>query len=99
MVWKAVIFVIIFYFLALLQVSFLGYFGLGGFGLNLLLIGVVLINLFFPDPYLGFLSALTGGFFWDVFSSQIFGFHVLILVGIAALVNFVFKRYVQSPLS
>lgn len=97
MAWKSVLLIIFFYFLALFQVSFFNHFYIRGFNFNLILLFVVLINLFFLDIHFGFLSALAGGFFWDVFSSQFFGYHILILIIASAFIHFVLRKYIRYP--
>ncbi len=98
MVWRTVLLMIVFYFLALFQSSFFIHFAFFGFTLNLILILVILITLFFADLSFGLASAVAGGFFWDVFSQQPFGWHVLILLASALFIHFVFKKYVRYPL-
>lgn len=99
MIWRTILIIISFYSLALLQVSFFGRFDAWGFTPNLIFAAVILVNLFSPAVATGFLSAMAGGFFWDVFSSQPFGFHVLFLLVIVAFIHFFLRKYVRSPLN
>jgi cell shape-determining protein MreD len=41
-------------------------------------------------------SAVIGGFFWDVFSSQFLGFHVILLLLVAVFIQLILKKYVRS---
>jgi len=95
---RAILLIIAFYFLAIFQSAFLVHFGIFGFIANLIVLTVALINLFIPDSYFGLFSAVIGGFFWDVFSSQFLGFHVLLLLLAAAFIQLILKKYVRSPL-
>ena len=95
---KIILLIIVFYFLALFQSSFFAHFGILGFVANLTLLSVILINVFITDTYFGLFSAVIGGFFWDVFSSQFFGYHVLILLLIASLIQVILKKYVRTSL-
>jgi rod shape-determining protein MreD len=95
---RIILLIVIFYFLALFQSSLFPYFGILGFVANLTLLSVILINIFIHDTYFGLFSAVIGGFFWDVFSSQFFGYHVLILLLIASLIQIILKKYVRTSL-
>jgi rod shape-determining protein MreD len=97
MIKNIVFFILLFYFFALLQASFLVHFSLWGFFPNLILITVILLNIFNRDIKLGVGAAVVGGFFLDVFSSNFFGFWILILLTAALFINFVLKRYVRLP--
>lgn len=91
---KVLILILFFYILALFQTSFLVHFRL----LNFLLILVIFINLFErTGGNSGLFSALIGGFFLDIFSERLLGFHILILLLLAFLIKMVLKRYIQLP--
>lgn len=95
---RAIIFILFFYFLALLQTSFLIYFNILGIVPNIILILVILINLFEkPEQNLGLYSAFIGGFFLDIFSSNFIGFYILISAGIAIFLKFILRKYVRIP--
>ncbi len=94
--------VIIFYFLALLQMSFLAHFKLFGINLNFLLLGVILLNLLEKsEGRLGILAALTAGFFLDLSSfgdkAIFFGFYTLISLSLSLFIKFVIRNYVKIP--
>ena len=67
---RILFFLLFFYLLALIQTSFLVHFDIGGVSLNLILISVVLFN-FLEKPWkkTGFLVAVIGGLYLDLFSS------------------------------
>jgi len=96
---KILIWTIVYFIFSLLQTSFLVHFGLLGKYLNLILISVIIYNLIENRNNLfGLSNAIIGGFFLDIFSSQFFGFYILILLTIAITIKFVFKEYVKIPL-
>ena len=96
---KILILILPFYFLALLQSSFLIHFNISGIIPNFILLAVILINFFTPTPNfgVGVGSAFIGGFFLDIFSSSPIGFNVLILVALAFFIKIILKRYVRIP--
>ena len=99
MIKKIAIIIIFFYALALLQTSFLVHFSINGMIPNLILISVILINIFeSPEKKYGILSAFIGGFFLDVFSENIFGFKILILMGTACFIKLMLSKYVRLPI-
>lgn len=93
------------YLLTLFQTSFFPHFQqflpaphFGG-GVILVIITVILINLFQNQKEnLGFFSAFFGGFFLDIFSENFIGFWVLILLGTAFFIKYIFKKYVRFPI-
>jgi len=93
------ILIIVFYFLVLLQTSFMVYFSIPeGITLNLVVILAILINFFEKgQKNLGILSALIGGFFLDIFSSKFFGFWILILLLISLFLKLIFRKHVRIP--
>ncbi|MDP3991119.1 MAG: rod shape-determining protein MreD [Candidatus Nealsonbacteria bacterium] len=96
MLGKILILALFFYFLVLLQTSFLVHFRIFGFALNFVFIAVVLINIFEkPQKYSGMAAAFIGGLFLDIFSAGVIGFNVLILVVLAFLLKTFFKKYVR----
>jgi len=102
---KILILILPFYFLVLLQTSFLVHFSISsgwwvGWSPNFILLAVILINFFTPDHselWWGVGSAFIGGFFLDIFSSSPIGFNVLILVALAFFIKIILKRYVRIP--
>ena len=100
MVKKTIISVLIFFFLAIFQTSFLAHFSFWGMVFNLVIIAVLLINLLEEKGNkLGLVCAFAGGFFLDVFSLSggIFGLYVLVCFLTAFFIKFILKRYVQIP--
>lgn len=97
MIKAILILIIFFYFLTLIQTSFLLHFNFwwGGW---IILISVILINFWFSSKqWEGIGAAFVAGFFWDIFSSGPMGFHIIILVGLAILIKITFKKYVWLP--
>ena len=95
---KILISIIVFYFLVLIQTSFLVHFTIFDAVPNIVLILIIIWNFLEKRRnYLGITNALIGGFFLDVFSSHFIGFYVLILVGLAIFIKLIFKRYVRIP--
>jgi hypothetical protein len=94
--------IIIFYFLTVLQISFLPNFTVGRVGLNLLLLAVVALNLLEKTEGLtGIAAALIAGFFLDLSSiaekTLFFGFYTAISLLLALLVKWVVRSYVKVP--
>ncbi len=90
--------ILIFYFLALLQSSFLVHLLIFGFALNISLILVILINIFeASQKNLGLYSALMAGFCLDIFSTRLFGFWILIFLATAIFVKLIFRKHVRVP--
>jgi len=95
---KILISIVVFYFLVLIQTSFLVHFTIFNAVPNIILILVVVWNLLEKRKnYFGVINALIGGFFLDIFSNYFIGFYVLILVGSAIFIKLIFKRYVRIP--
>ena len=95
---KILISIIVFYFLVLVQTSFLVHFTIFDVVPNIVLILVVVWNILEKRKnHLGVINALMGGFFLDIFSNRFIGFYVLILVGLAIFIKLIFKRYVRIP--
>ena len=79
--YKILAIILFFYFLTLLQSSFLNHFSILGIIPNLVLILLCLVGFFEkPHKYLGVFSALAAGFFLDVFSKSFFGISILSMV-------------------
>ncbi|MDI6591798.1 MAG: hypothetical protein QME61_02610 [Patescibacteria group bacterium] len=92
--------IIFFYILVLFQTSFLIYFPFGWqFDWIIILISIIFINLLErPKNYLGYLSAIIGGFFLDIFSKNFIGFHILILMSFTIFIKFILKKYISLPI-
>lgn len=100
MIKKAIILILFFYLLALLQTSFLVHFRIFGFIPNLILIFVIFYSLLeSPKKHSGILAGFVGGFFMDIFSSGFIGFYVLILLAVSIFIKLVLRKYVWSPIS
>ena len=98
MILKTIVAFFSFYFLILLQTSFLVHFV--STLPNLILIIVLLINLFEDKKEnFGMIAAFTGGFFLDIFSENYLGFHIVILFLFSILIKLVLKNYLQPRLS
>lgn len=96
---KILILIIFFYFLTLLQTSFLVHFSIFGLVPNFVLLLVILWNFSEKTKNLtGLFAALIGGFYLDVFSNRFFGFNILILLGIVIFIKLILKRYVRFSL-
>jgi rod shape-determining protein MreD len=98
MIKKLLISIILFYFLALIQASFMPHFAIYGIVFNILLLVIIILNIFeSSENYLGLYDAIIAGFFLDIFSNSFIGFNILILLTIAVLLKFFFRRYVRIP--
>ncbi len=98
---KALILILIFFILALLQSSFLVFFSFKGRLLNLIIVLVVIINLAEdPKSKLGIFASLLGGFFLDLLSAGYFGQNMLMLSLISIFIKQFMKKYfhLSSPL-
>lgn len=95
---KLLLLVPLFFFLSVIQTSFLIHVTVFGVVINLVLITFILINLIGPTRMaLGLPSAVIAGFFLDVFSGTFFGFWVIILIIASLIIEAVMNRYVRSP--
>lgn len=96
MIKKLLIITVLFYFLALLQTSFLVHFDIKGMVPNFILLSVILINLFESQrEKTGIFAAFIGGFFLDIWSVNVFGMEILILLACAIFIKLIIKRYVR----
>ena len=96
---KAVLLFFLFYFLTLLQTSFLIHHSWRGAGINLVLL-VFIIFLFNEkkDIKEGVLLAVLAGFFLDVFSSYFFGIFILFFIFLFFLISQIRKRILANNL-
>ena len=96
---KILISIIMIYFLVLLQSSFMVFFDIQGYVLNLVLILVLLFNLFESSKSVkGLILAFFGGFFLDIFSSELFGIDLIglwifILIALSVFIKYIFKKH------
>ena len=95
---KILTFILVFYFLILLQNSLLSYFKVFGTIPNLILISVILATfferekvIFEPEQNLSILSAFFGGFFLDIFSNRPIGLSIISLL----LLVFILKKILK----
>lgn len=90
---KFFVILIFFYFLAMIQSSFLGHFAIRGVSPNLILITVLLLILFErPKSHFGKVSGFLAGFYLDIFSSFALGVATFSL-GLTGLIS---KRVLQQ---
>jgi len=101
---KIILAIILCYFLVLFQTSFLVHFRLFGFTPNLVLILVIVLSFFekkngwrFLPQNSGAWSALFGGFFLDVFSSDFIGVQIAILLSVSIFTKLVLKKFLCLP--
>jgi len=94
---KKILFSIIFFYIfVLFESSFLVHFEIFNKIPSLILPIVILWNILEKSKeQTGIFFAFFAGFFWDIFSSNFIGFHILILMGLAVLIKFVLKKYLQ----
>lgn len=92
---KRILFTILFfYFLALLQASFFVHFS--KFFPNLIFLAVISINLLESQKEnFGVFAALTGGFFWDIYSGYFIGLFTLISLFTSLFIKLFIKNYFQ----
>ena len=100
---KALILLILFYALALLQTSFLPRFlpwaPLSGAWSNIILLCVIAINLFEkPERYFGVFIALWGGFLLDIFSGQEQTYYGAIFFASAIILKIILTKYIRLPI-
>ncbi len=95
---KYILSIIIVYFLALFQTSFLVHFSIWGMIPNLILI-LIFFWILFEDPEssFGIYNAFVAGFFLDIFSNWLIGFNILILVILALFLKLILNKYVRLP--
>ncbi|MBU2539830.1 rod shape-determining protein MreD [Patescibacteria group bacterium] len=88
MFYKPLILIVFFYFISLIQNSFLVHFSIFGVIPNLVLI-LVCLFIFFEktQTYYGLVSAVIGGFFLDIFSGSFIGISTLSLIIIYFLIK------------
>jgi len=49
-----------------------------------------------PEKNNGIFGAVISGFFWDIFSNKLIGFHILILLGLSILIKVILRNYLQQ---
>lgn len=100
---KSIIIVVAFYILAIIQVSFVSRFSfLFAFGwlgyLNFVALAAIGIALFERSRNnVGWLAALWGGFFLDLYSERFFGLWIVALLAAVFIIKRILKRYVRIP--
>ncbi len=89
---KILISVLFFFFLALIQTSFLIHLDISGVSLNLILISVILVNFFEkPRQKTGLVVAAIGGLYLDLFSNFQIGISLFTLIILALLIKRILK--------
>jgi len=98
MIKRFIFFLFLFYFLVLIQTSFLAHFTIFGYVPNIVIFLVIIWSLVENkrNPN-GFYVAFFGGLFLDIFSSNIIGFYILILLTLVFLIKTIIKKYVWIP--
>jgi len=94
---KLLFFIFLFYFLILLQESFLLHFFL--YMPNIVLVMTCLVSFIEErkDSF-GIYLSLVGGLFLDIFSESFFGFYILTLLLTSFFIKIIFKNYIQFNL-
>jgi len=96
MIRKILISFVILYLLVLFESSFLIHFEIFYRVPSLILISIFFLNLFEdPNGLRGIFCALFGGLFWDIFSNELIGFHILILIALAIFIKFTVRKYIR----
>ncbi len=97
---KKILFLIIFFYtISLLEASFFIHFNFFRFFPNIILVSQILITLFEdPNKNLAIFSAVSAGFFWDIFSENSIGFGILTLLLASVFLKIVLKKYVRIPI-
>jgi rod shape-determining protein MreD len=91
---KTILLAAFFYFLAILQMSYLPFIA----PFNLIVILVLLINLLEdPKEKLGTFSAVIAGIIIDIYSSGYLGFMALSLFFASIVLKYILSRYVRIP--
>lgn len=94
--------IVVFVVLLILQTSFVPHFKIFESGwfewINFIDLAVVVIALFeHRRNGFGWLAAILGGIFLDLYSGRFFGFWILALLALVALIKFAVKKYVRIP--
>jgi len=93
---KIIFSLILFYFLAIIQTSFLVHYQINGGSLNLVLISIILFNFFEKkESRLGLIIAGAGGLYLDIFSPYFPGLFALLGIGTALLIR-VIKPFFET---
>jgi hypothetical protein len=85
---KTIFSLIFFYFLAIIQTSFLVHYEIMGRMLNLVLISIILVNFFEKkESKLGVIVGAAGGFYLDIFSPYFPGLFSVLGIAVALLIR------------
>ncbi len=97
---KYILFPILFYFLALSNLSLMAYFAVYGISLNIIFI-LIPLYAFFENPQYKFsyYLAISGGLFLDLTSSWFFGFYAVFFYLLTLAIKFLLKNYFKNPLA
>ncbi len=94
---RALLLVLFFYLLILLQTSFLVPFTIHGIAPNFVIIAAVLINFFEkPEKKLGIIAGFFGGIFLDIFSGNFLGFYTVILLAASFFIKYILRSYIRA---
>lgn len=93
---KALFFHALFFFLAVLQASFLPHFALAGWVINLPLLSLVALASF-GSPASGVAAAVAGGFGLDLYSSLPFGSWIILSLLVFFAARSILQNYVRIP--
>ncbi len=89
------IFILIAYFLAMIESGLIANFSLF---INLLLLYAILFNLIEnPKKEEGLIVSAFCGLFFDIFSSFVFGFYTMIFLVSSIILKLILKKYVRLP--
>ncbi len=90
--------VVIFLLFNLGKTAFLANINLFGLYFNPLVLAVVFVNIFErPERNSGFLAALLTGFFWDLYSQDLFLVRTAALLAISLLIKNLNRKYLHLP--
>ncbi len=97
---RNILLIVGFYFLMLLQVSFLPFFSVFGTVPNLVFISAILLNIFEkPGKKTGILIAGFAGLLLDIYSSSPLGFYFGILIALSLLIKIVVKKQFELQIN
>lgn len=99
---KEIVFIAALAALAIAQASFAPHFKLFAAGwfewINFVDVAVAVFAVFeHRRNKFGWLAAFCGGFFLDLYSGRFFGFWIILLLALVALIKFAIKKYVRIP--
>ena len=99
---KVLLIIIFFYILILLQTSFLIHFNVINNLIQYIIILFPLLMISFLAPQKqteDIIAAFSAGFFLDIFSGQLIGISILVLLSIILFIKFFIKKYINLGLT